>query len=387
MTASAAGTALASERLDRLLQRVVDGKRIRHAIAAIEAVDGSFRWAGAVGEAHPDGTPARADTPFFIASVTKLFIAAAVWKLHERGRLSVDEPMAAYLPPDLVRGLHRMRDGVDRTGAITLRHLLGHASGLPDYIVDRPRGGKSLLEDLVGGGGDRSWTIEDVARIVRETLSPHFPPQPLGTGKRKIRYSDTNYQLLMAVVEAVTGRTLDEAFEEMIYRPLGLERTSHPGTAAAERREERMATIWSGRRPLDVPLAMRSFRDLDSTYGDLVAFMRGLIGGRIFDDPATLDLMRSGWRRFGFSLNLTPVSPGWPIEYGWGMMRFRISRALSPFFAVPEIVGHTGITGSWLFHCPKLDLLLAGTVDQTEAGAVPFRLVPRMLHALEGAFK
>lgn len=47
-TASAASIALAVERLDCLLKRVVDGKRVRHAIAAVEAVDGSFRWAGAV---------------------------------------------------------------------------------------------------------------------------------------------------------------------------------------------------------------------------------------------------------------------------------------------------------------------------------------------------
>ena len=49
---------------------------------------------------------------------------------------------------------------------------------------------------------------------------------------------------------------------------------------------------------------------------------------------------------------------------------------------VPELIGHSGSTGSWLFRCPQLDLFLSGTVDQATAGAVPFRFLPRLLRVV-----
>lgn len=122
-----------TERLKELLQRLMQIKNVKHAVVAVERGDGSFRWFGATGMANPDGTPMREDTPFWIASVTKLYIATAILKLHEQGRLSIYDPMAKYLPQSMIGGLHRTRAGVDQTGKITLRHLLGHASGLPDY--------------------------------------------------------------------------------------------------------------------------------------------------------------------------------------------------------------------------------------------------------------
>lgn len=65
------------------------------------------------------------------------------------------------------------------------------------------------------------------------------------------------------------------------------------------------------------------------------------------------------------------------------MVRFALPRWLTPFRRVPAVVGHTGSTGSWLFYCEELDVLLAGTVDQGTAGAVPFRqVVGPVLHAI-----
>jgi D-alanyl-D-alanine carboxypeptidase len=74
--------------------------------------------------------------------------------------------------------------------------------------------------------------------------------------------------------------------------------------------------------------------------------------------------------------------PSWPIEYGLGIMRFRLPRFLTPFRPMPEVVGHTGSTGTWLFHAPEPDLHLAGAVSQITAGAVPFKVVPRILRAV-----
>ena len=64
------------------------------------------------------------------------------------------------------------------------------------------------------------------------------------------------------------------------------------------------------------------------------------------------------------------------------MMRMTMPRIFSPFRAVPSMEGHTGVNGSWLFHSPELDAIIAGTVDQMTAGAVPFRFVPKLLAML-----
>jgi hypothetical protein len=65
-------------------------------------------------------------------------------------------------------------------------------------------------------------------------------------------------------------------------------------------------------------------------------------------------------------------------------MRFRLPWIFTPLGAVPAVLGHTGSTGCYLFYCSELDVLLAGSVDEVTAGALPYRLVPRMLRILSG---
>jgi len=365
-----------TEHLQRQLQRLMSVRYVKHAIVAVESMDGSFKWIGAKGEANPDGTPMQANTPFWVASVTKLYIAAAVLKLHEQGRLSIDDTMATYLPGRLTKGIHRV-NGVDYSDKITVRHLLSHSSGLPDYLEIHRKGEKSLFA-IVAENIDRSWSTEEILQLVRDVNAPLFSPQSKGA-KKKIRYSDTNFQLLIAIIENVTAQPLHAAFEEMLYQPLGLKQTFHPGTLPATQLPP-VASVWYRDNPLDIPGAMRCFKDLNSTASDLVAFMRALIRGDVFDDPATVSLMTGEWNQFGVAFS--PVGPGWPIEYGLGMMRFRYPRALTPFCPIPEVIGHTGASGSWLFYCPPLDIVLSGSVSQVAATAVPFQFVPRLLKIL-----
>jgi CubicO group peptidase (beta-lactamase class C family) len=363
------------ERLELILERLVARRSIHHATVAVERGDGSFRWTGAAGIAHPDGTPMRPETPFFIASVTKLYIATIVLRLVERSEVELEGPIVTYLPSALTSGLHRI-DGVDRTAEITVRHLLAHTSGLPDVLEERPRGERHSLVERMVEGEDRAWTLEQMIAIARD-LTPHFPPQPRDATRPKTRYTDTNFQLLMAIAEAVTGRTMEELHKDEIWEPLGLRHTSLPGPGVEA------ATLWAGADPIERPLALRSFLDLVSTTTDTITFLRALVTGIAFEDRATAAILGDRWHRFGFALDRAALrSPRWPIEYGLGMMRFRPPRLVAPVGAVPALIGHTGSTGAWLFHCPAWDLYTSGTVDQATAGAVPFRAVPRMLRAI-----
>ena len=374
-----------SAEIDGKLGELLDHARtqpgVSHAVLAIETLDQSSSWIGAVGEANPDGTRMTVDTPYWIASVTKLYIAMAIFKLIEQGEIQLGTPISNLLPSELLQRLHRL-DGVDYGDAITVQHLLAHSSGLPDYLEESRTDQPALLDSIADE--DQSWTIEDAVRIVREELVPHFPPQNLDGRSQNIRYSDTNSQLLIQTLETVHGKPLEDVFASDIYEPLGLSETRHSnGTDLIPR----PASVWFGDSEINPPGAMRSFRDLFSTPREQLQFMRGLVSGALFDRPDTIYQMMGNWNSFPFSLNPMPKSPVWPIQYGLGSMRVKLPRIFAPLKPVPAVMGHTGISGSWLFDCPELQLAIAGTVDQSEAAAFPFRFMPRLIRSLQDDLK
>ena len=110
---------------------------------------------------------------------------------------------------------------------------------------------------------DRLIGIEEALEYVRNKLIPHFPPQPLESKRKKVRYSDTNFQLLIAILERQTGKPLPLVFDELLYRPLGLRHTFHPEQLSADDMPK-PATVWAGDKPLNVPLLIQSSRDRKS---------------------------------------------------------------------------------------------------------------------------
>lgn len=169
-----------------------------------------------MGPADNSGEPMRADTPpWLIASVTGLHIAAVVLRLHEQGHLELHSPLTRFLPEEFQQQLHVHR-GIDHTGELTVAHLLGHLSGLPDYLDEKPPDGASLMDEVIEGP-DRRWTPEDAVRRARDRLSTHFPPSDLHRAHPRIRYSDTNFQLLVVVAQHITGRAIHELYRELLF--------------------------------------------------------------------------------------------------------------------------------------------------------------------------
>lgn len=367
--------------LDAVLGRLVGRRGIRHAVVGVESSDRTLSGVAAAGPAAPSGAPMQPGTPFHYASVTKLYTATAVMRLWEQNRLELDAAISAYLPPKVTGGLHRL-DGVDRSAAITVRHLLSHTSGLPDYFLGTPAGQTSFAVRIEEG--DFAYTLDDVLARVRR-LTPHFPPQDPSAARQRARYSDTNFQLLGAIVAEVTGQTFQRAVEEQILEPLDLDDTWFAGHPRGKQ-PRAPAVMWSGDTVLDRPQAMASMAPeggLIGTAADALVFMRALLTGVLFERKDTLARMQARWNRFGLPRDRTAImAPGWPIEYGLGIKRYRLPRLLNAGRRSPTFIGHTGASGSWLFWCPEHDLYLAGTVDQTTAAAVPYRLLPTLVHRL-----
>ncbi|RZJ43950.1 MAG: class A beta-lactamase-related serine hydrolase [Brevundimonas sp.] len=164
---------------------------------------GRARTTHANGLAHiGKGIPMRADTRLGIASISKRLTAVAVMRLVEQGRLSLDTPITRWLP-----------DYPAATGArITLRRLLSNSSGLPNPFRAAVEADPALLQE--------PWvsTAEAVRRLATGDLV--FEP-----GSR-FDYALSNWVLVLAILEAVTGRPYAEAMQTLVLDPLGMDHTA-----------------------------------------------------------------------------------------------------------------------------------------------------------------
>lgn len=370
-----AHTAL-EDSLQREIDRTVHQNRdVYSAVLGVTSASDDFRWTGAAGTAYADSTePMQAGTPIFIASITKMYVAAATMILEERGLLSLDDPLSRFLPADWLTGLHRYK-GRDYSGQLRVYHLISQTSGLPDYFTEKPEEGKSLFERLVSEG-DQRWDVEEVVGIAQTSLSAKFPPEPKTeeVSGKKAYYSDTNYQLLGSVIESAAQQALHEILAELIIEPLALPSTYlHGCGGAAEMGAMPPAHIYHKTKPLHLDKAMTSFGPdggMVSTVEESLRFLERLMAAKLFASPATLDRMQN-WKRIFF-----------PFQYGLGLMRFKLPRILSPFSAPPELIGHSGATSAFLFYSPRDHVYLAGTLNQLENQGRPFRLMMRVLRVL-----
>jgi CubicO group peptidase (beta-lactamase class C family) len=343
---------------------VQNDKSVRNCVLSMMKGNGTLSWSGASGIARENGTaPMTKETPIFIASVTKLYTATAIMRLWEQGKLSLDDPMARYLPEGLIKGIH-VYEGKDYSREITIKQLLSHTSGIADYYDEKPKGGKSLFEMFLQEPG-RSWTVDETIERARDDLRPYFPP---GKGSS---YSDTNFQLLGKIIEKVTGKPLHEVFEEFFFRPLGLTHTWMVG------RSEPLA---SSPAPADVFYKSTNITKtrsngaywadggIVSTADEMIIFLKALNKGRILQKE-TVRMMHD-WHRLNF-----------PIEYGFGTMRFKLPWLLSELTGITPLWGHSGSTGSFLYYSEEQDLYMAGTLDQADSKIGPFSLMQKAMKA------
>ena len=205
-------------------------------------------------------------TAFHLASVGKLFTAAAIAQLVEEGRLSFDTTIAEVLPdyPD-----------PDVADKVTVHHLLTHTSGLGTFF-----GSPGYVPGRVYENGR-----DQLAVFAGEPL--RFEP-----GSRW-RYSNAGFAVLEAMVEGVTGEPFGRYLERRIFAPLGMRNTNREVALQSAPAVSSFYTPadddpfgvgppvaspgWKERRPA-------GFGEGYSTAEDLYRFVRGLRGGRIVSD-------------------------------------------------------------------------------------------------------
>jgi CubicO group peptidase (beta-lactamase class C family) len=329
------------EYLNRELQTLINTKNVYGTVLRVESGDGSFSWTGAAGDMQ-------ADSPYFIASVTKLYVTAVVMRLIEEQRLSLDDKIAKYLSEEEMRGLHVLK-GVEYSHQITIRHLISNTSGLPDYFFHKQPDGETAASRLLEGV-DQSWPVEQTIRTVKK-LKPNFEPGKKG----KAAYSDTNYQILGKIIETVTGKTMGEVFQTYIFDVLDLRNTF----AYQSLNDNSPVPFYYQAKRLWLPEYMASITvegGIVSTAEEVMIFLKAFFQGRFF--PAESIEQIKKW-------NVILPPPGLFL-FGMGLEKIWTPWFISPFKPIKEILGFWGQTGSFAWYNPETDLYFCGTTNQID---------------------
>jgi D-alanyl-D-alanine carboxypeptidase len=294
----------------------------------------SFVFSDAIGQADPLGTPLTADASVRIASITKSFVAASVFRLIEQRQLGLDERIGTLVGSSLNAVL-----GDERGRKVTVHHLLTHTSGLPDYATD------TEFSQIVRSDPSHHWSREEQVQLALDNCVD------VGSPGERFHYSDTGYVILGEIVERATGADLAASLRALLrFRELGLnsiylESIEDSPIDARERAYQYSAGIEL--HDADPSFDLWGGGGLVSTVRDIAAFYRALFEGRVFDKPETLTLMTS------------PVAH----EEGAAMCSGLTCR---PYAGNP-VYGHGGYWGLYGGYAPSLRLALAICVLERDA--------------------
>jgi D-alanyl-D-alanine carboxypeptidase len=298
------------------------------------------------------------DSQYFIASTTKLFVTSIILNLKSKGILDLDEKISKYLDESILKNLHILNKQ-DFSKNITIKNLLSHTSGIPDYFQQKNKEGKSIESEIITGK-DKSWTFEECVEYSK-SLSPLFKP----SSKGKAHYSDTNYQLLGKIIENITNKSISDNLQELIFNPLLLTKTY----LYKNINDNKPKTLYFKNKELFIPKAMSSFGPdggIVSNSKDLMIFLEAFFNGILFPKEY-IDTLKV-WNNIFF-----------PIQSGIGIHRFKLPWIFNPFGSIPELIGHSGLSGALAYYSPEKNFYIAGTVNQVAYPDTSFRLAIKLM--------
>ncbi len=281
----------------RQLQRDADAVLATGAsgvLASVTTPRGQVRARSGVANPESRG-PVPWDAYFRIASTTKPFVATVMLQLVGVGRVSLDDKVERWLP-----GLVNGKD-------ISVRQVLQHTSGIPEYTV--PLEDATTPEDWRRERFRTFRPEELVARAMREEPTEGFS------------YSNTNYVVAGMIIEKVTGNPWQQEVHDRILEPLSLRHTLLPGTSVhlPEPRLSVYKRLSPDGPPTDVSLYAAGQPDYSmiSTTDDVGRFFRALLGGKLLR-PAELRQMQR-------TVPAGHYQQVWrDAEYGLGLMKRRL---------------------------------------------------------------
>lgn len=289
-------SAAALEAMDRLIEAELTSQKIPGVVIGV-ASRGRLLHVGTYGLADVElRVPVTDSTVFEIGSISKQFAAAAALLLAEEGHLDLDDPIHEYL--------------ADLPGewlGVTVRQLLNHTSGIPDY------------EEIQTYEAYRfRFTPEQIIRVA------HSRPMDFAPGQGWY-YSNTGYFLLSMIIERIEGRPLGDVLRERIFTPLGMNQTrmADPEDIIPHR----SAGYWVDR--MNVHLMNRDATQTSSTLGaggllssvhDMAKWDAALYGSTLLSEASKAAM---------WTPTILPDGTDTGYGFGWVTRPFRDRRAVS----------------------------------------------------------
>lgn len=272
------------------------------------------------------------EQPFRIASLTKVFVATGILRLHEKGLLSIEDVIGKHISQEHIDIL---RKGGYNPDNITIRHCLMHMSGLYDYA----EGGPDYIEEASKDPAKR-WTRTEQIQFAMDHGKPQGAPGEI------FHYSDTGYVLLGEIIERLdTG--LAEGLRSLLkFNELGMSSTY------LESLEERPVGLLSNvKRYMETTDASDWDNSIDlygggglvSNTKDLTVFLQALFNGGIYEQEDTLPIML-----LKKEYNEKPL-PSQRLGFG----------SVSGKKSGLEVYLHSGFWGTFFMHIPKYNCSIA----------------------------
>jgi D-alanyl-D-alanine carboxypeptidase len=261
------GAATLQEALDQGVDRGADALFLQ-----VNSSDGSSSSLAAGIQDRVAGTVAEPNALFRIASLSKLFIAAAVTKMAHQGYLSLDDTLAHWLPSVAGR--------IANAESITLRYMIQHRSGIPDFDSSRFFSWEQPHTD-----------IDEVLGYVLD-LPADFSPDA------RYEYSNTNYLLLAKILDAALGYSHYNYIQSAILDPLNMRDTYH--LLSEVDASQLVHGYWNDLDKVHQDYTIPGGA-MVSTPADVAVFLRALTTGDLFDgaERATYESVywfrHSGW--------------------------------------------------------------------------------------------
>ena len=240
-----------------------------------------------------------ANTPFHIASVSKTFTAMAVLKLWQDGKLDIDDELNKYFPAFNYPG-------------VTIRSLLNHRSGLPNYVY--------FMETL---GWDKKKFIQN-QDVLDWLITRKAELKNIATPNTHFTYCNTNYALLALLLEKVSGIKYAALLQQIFFTPLQMKNTFVFDTAMLQ--QVNPSYDWRGRiMPFNFLDAVYGDKNIYTTPRDLLNWDRGLSSGKLFTEK-TLEAAftpysneKPGIRNYGLGWRMNVYPDGKKMIYhnGW----------------------------------------------------------------------
>ncbi len=253
------------------------------------------------------------EVKFRLGSLTKQFTATLVLLLQQDGKLKIEDPVSKYLP-----------DAPKTWEKITLAELLGHTSGIPSFTGMKEFGVWMMSPHT---------TEEELALFRDKPLD--FEPGS------KFVYSNSNFEVLGAVIEKVSGKKYGDLLRERIFDPLGMKDTGlDTDELVLPKRAQgympgKNGLVLARSESMTVPWAAGS---IYSTTGDLLKWEHGLFGGKVLTADSLKEMTTPGKGSYGLGVFVADKDGLKMVSHGGGIEGFNTNLMYIPERRIAVVV-------------------------------------------------